>query len=181
MKLLKPSSLRMLKETAYYSGDNGTYASVMPSAEASAYIQTVCEKAKALGFDATGPLDQHVTVIHSKKGLTPEQQEECWLNGFTASRTFTATIKGFTHWGGHNDSGYVVLEVDCPELTKLNGWLRQTYDLPVSFDDYKAHITIAQDAYKVSADYADKLTKRLNGIARPKYLTFTGLRIEDLK
>jgi hypothetical protein len=181
MKVLASKGIRQLKATAYYTGTSGTYASAQPTAETSQYIQQCCEKASWMGFKATGPLDQHTTVIHSKKGLDWQQQHDLWMNGFNASRVFDATVKGFTHWAGHNDKGYVVMEIDCPELQLVNAWLRKTYDLPVSFDEYRPHVTIVEDAYVNSVAYAEQLIEELNKIPKPLSMAFTGLRVEDLK
>jgi hypothetical protein len=171
----------MQQVTAYYTGGNGTYCSVAPTAEAQAWITKICEHARLMGFDATGPLDQHVTVLHSKRGLTLSEQNELPLAGLNASRRFNVKPKEFIHWEGHDSEGYVVLELESPELTAVNAWLRSTFNMPVSFDDYRPHVTIATNAYSNSREYAQSLCDELNRLPRPENLVFTGLRVEDLK
>lgn len=177
-------TIKQLKVTAYYTGKEGTYSSVMPTSQSAVYLKACCDIARDMGFEgATSPFDMHVTVIHSKKGLTLAEQHAAWNSGiFGVNQQYDATPKHFTHWAGHDETGYLVLELDSPELSKVNKWLRDTFDMPVSFDEYKAHLTIVTDAYaKGGTDAVEKLIAELNKIPMPDTLTFQGLRIEDLK
>ncbi len=182
MRVLKPLSKTTNNQvTAYYTGGNGTYCSVCPTQETADWLRMVCEKARWMGFAATGPLDQHVTVVHSKKGLTLAEQTQTAAR-IPATQVFYATVSGFTHWKGHDNEGYVVLELDSPDLHAVNTWMRNTFDLPVSFDDYRAHVTIAKDAYSNSLEYAQQLCDELTKLPRIRQrLAFSGLRVEDLK
>lgn len=187
MRMIESKTVPMIKQlkvTAYYTGDSGTYASVMPTSQSSIYLKACCDIARDMGYEgATSPFDMHVTVIHSKKGLSLAEQHAAWSSGyFGVNQEFSTKPKHFTHWAGHDDTGYLVLELDAPELAKINGWLRSNFDLPVSFDEYKAHLTIVTDAYtKGGADAVEKLIAELNKIPMPDEIKFQGLRIEDLK
>jgi len=181
MKILASTGLKRLKVLSYYTGDSGTYMSVMPGAEAMKFIKQCGDVAEDKGLKANSPLNAHVTVVYSKSSLSHAEQVTLLDNGFNAKHLFEATVTGFTHWGGHDDSGYIVMELDCPELTKYNTWLRQTFDLPVSFDEYKAHITIAEDAYVNGIDTAQQVVDALNWLDFPTTVTLTGLKVEDLK
>lgn len=181
MKILASTGVKRLKVLSYYTGNSGTYMSVMPGADGMAFIQQCGEVAAAEGLTPNSPLNAHVTVVYSKSSLARDEQLSLLDNGFNAKHLFEATVKGFTHWGGHDNSGYIVMELDCPELTKYNTWLRETFDLPVSFDEYKAHITIAEDAYAKGEAPAQHIVDTLNWLEFPKTVTLTGLKIEDLK
>lgn len=178
------ATIKQLKVTAYYTGGEGTYASVMPTSQSAVYLKMCCDIARDMGFEgATSPFDMHVTVIHSKKGLMLAEQHVAWASGyFGVNQVFDAKPKHFTHWAGHDETGYLVLELDSPELAEVNSFLRNTFDLPVSFDEYKAHLTIVTDAYTKGGEAAvEKLIAALNQIPMPQQLLFQGLRIEDLK
>lgn len=183
MRVLKPVVTAKMPSaiTAQYKGDNGTYCSVVPRLITQAWIAALCERAQWMGFTATGPLDQHVTVVHSKKSLTVPQQNQIPMAGYSADAEFIAQPHKFTHWAGHDGDGFVVLELNSPKLSALNSWMRKTFDLPVSFDEYRAHVTIATDAYSNSVEYAQQLCEELEKIELIlPHLEFTGLRVEDL-
>lgn len=180
MKLLqnKPTA-----ETAYYTGGDGTYISAVPTHNTSTYFKACCDTARSLGFDeATGPLDMHVTIIHSKNGIDGDQQSILWESGRAApDRVLRATVVGFTHWAGHDGTGYVVMELHSDDLSELNYWLRNNFDLPVSFEDYRAHVTIVTNAYKKDGEAgAEQLIRVLNKLPAPQSLAFCGIRVEDL-
>lgn len=181
MKILASTGVKRLKVLSYYTGNSGTYMSVMPSAAGMFFIKQCGEVAAAEGLAPNSPLNAHVTVVYSKSSLAHHEQVSLLNNGFDSKHLFEATVKGFTHWGGHDNSGYIVMELDCPALTSYNTWLRETFDLPVSFDEYRAHITIAEDAYAKGEDVAQRIVDSLNWLDFPTTVTLTGLKIEDLK
>lgn len=179
MKILTPKHA----ELAFYSGKDGTYASVKPTDASAARLQAFCIVAKSMGFEkVTSPLDLHVTVMYSQVGLNHDYQLDLWSKYFSVEKVFSADVGDFTHWAGHDDEGYLVLELKSTALTELNGLLRDKYGLKSSFPDYKAHVTIATDAYvNGSPDKAEACCERLNSMRKPATLNFCGLRVEDLK
>lgn len=174
--------MKLLPVLSYYNGEDGTYCSVLPNRVTRDWLLSACAEAASCGCVVTAPGELHTTVIHSTRGLNLTEQHQAHdAHDLSASRDFAATAGKFIHWAGHDDTGYVVFEVDSPELTELNSWLRSTFDMPVSFDDYLAHVSIVTDAYAEGEASAAELVEKLNALPRPERLGFTGFRMENLK
>ena len=185
MKFLKNKQIKRLPVTAFYTGDNGTYCSVLPTTATTDFLRAMCTVLETAGFEPHTPLNFHVTVIHSKTGMALKEQQDAWA-ALQADAVFRAIPKHVTHWSGHNDTGYIVLELDAPELAEIHQFLKTTFDLETSFPDYRAHITLVEDAYKKGDDdnlAVQTIVNKLNQMlgTNPTPLTFTGIRMEDLK
>jgi hypothetical protein len=173
--------MKRLKVLSYYDGNAGTYCSVKPYGVSQQWLMDVCARAQYLGFLATTPLELHLTVIHSEKGLSLPQQHRAYNEqDLGVARTFESIPAQFVHWAGHDNTGYVVLELESPALSQLNSWFRTTFNMPVSFDEYRAHVSIVTDAYSSGIDPAQRLVDLLNSTPKPANLDFMGLRIENL-
>lgn len=179
--------MKTLPVTAYYSGENGTYSSIIPGIEATGWLQRVCSRAEWYGFTVNNPLDRHITVVHSENAIPYPLQAELWNNpwGIGSDATFTVVAREFLQWPGHDNSGYLVLAVDCPQLSEFNAWLVDRYGLTGSFPEYNPHVTIATDAYSTGESRAvmlcDQLQHEFLSAGNTVELQFTGLRLEDLK
>ena len=181
MKVLKPAVASM------YTG-KGTYMSVRPHFSAIPFLQSLSNIIASAGFTPLAPYSWHMTLIYSKEGqLSFDDQVRCMVEGhLVAERKFAVFVKGFTHWAGHNNEGYIVLEMESPELSVVNAWLQSTFNLPTTFPDYKPHISLVYEAYKNGVPAADALVKSLNaslesigGMRAPMVLT--GLTAEDIE
>ena len=177
MTLLRASLTSVL---SYYSGKSGTYCSVTPDIAFCEYLNKCSKVVDALGMKSTSALNHHVTLVHSKNTISKPSHHEIWSKGFHGSTTFKASHTGFTHWAGHDDTGYVVLTLSSPTLSDFNRQLVNEYGLAGSFPDYTPHITVATDVYG-KATYAEDLILALNEIPRPPNLTLSGMKFEDLK
>ena len=60
------------------------------------------------------------------------------------SPTCKAKVSGVTSWEGHDKDGYIVLELESVDLERRHKeWLKA--GASHSFDDYRAHITLAKN------------------------------------
>jgi hypothetical protein len=178
MKQLKPRNSVL----SFYTGTDGTYASVKPKDKSAARLQAYCLVATSMGhIGVISPLDLHTTVMYSKVGLNVDAQKTLWAEHYSVERVFAAKPKHFVHWAGHDDDGYIVLELESADLTELNTVLQKQFGLTSSFPDYRPHVTIVNKAYaKGGVELAQQTVDRLNGMRMPNTLLFTGLRVEDL-
>lgn len=132
----------------------GLYLSVVPNAEGQDLIRRWGE---TLGLAMTDfdVSELHVTVVYSK--VIPEGIERAPLDSV---RTYKAQAQGVEWWPGHDDEGYCVLRLRCPELVKLhNQWLG--YGCTRTFGHYLPHMTIKKDVGVMPADFHVKRA-RLN-------------------
>jgi hypothetical protein len=137
---------------------DGTYASVIPSAECKEKIYAFCA---SLGIENL--MDSkyyHCTVICSEKSCPEILNESFGL-------PIEATMKGFKVLG--EDSKVLVLELFCPEVKQLHDTFRKKYGAAHSFDSFIPHITIAKD-------FEGELP---NGIYED-IIEFTGIKVEEL-
>lgn len=181
MITLNNKNVKQLRVTSYYTGSLGSYISVMPDASTMDFMKQCCDIAKVSGFVPNSPLNSHVTVVHSKDSLTVEEQGLLLAHGFNPRHEYHAQVSEFTHWEGHNGKGYIVMGLNCAELEAYNSWLRETFNLKTSFDEFKPHITLVEDAYLNGKKRAQLLVDELNWLSFPKNIILTGLKIEDLK
>ena len=185
MKFLKNKPVLRLPVTAFYTGDNGTYVSVLPTTSTTDFIRGMCKELRGADFETHTPLNFHVTVMYSKTGMPLKEQQDVWAM-LQADQVFTARPKHVTHWSGADGKGFIVMELDAPELAEIHNFMKTTFDLETSFPDYRAHVTLVEDAYdKKDVDNmaVQNIVNKLNQMlgTDPQPLTFTGIRMEDLK
>ena len=149
--------------------EGGLYSSVKP-------IGTCIQKLKTL-FSLVSHIDpdidkMHCTVLYSrnKNGATGETESQ---------RVYSATIKEFTHWVGHDGKTYLVALLDSPMLQKaFRDWRELGYTS--DYNEYKPHITIKKGLSESEAqDAADILT--LDYFKRPFVITFGAQESEPLR
>lgn len=162
-----------------YSGDSGTYCSVVPDEATSKYLVSCCEIADSLGFESTSALNLHVTLSYSKNTVSRSDQHTLWAKGFHGSTIFGATTSGFTHWAGHDSEGYLVLKLTSPLLSQFNKHLVDEYGLAGTFLEFNPHVTIATGVYGKDM-YVQDLIQKLGELPTPNRLYFSGLRFENL-
>jgi 2'-5' RNA ligase len=92
---------------------------------------------------------------------------------------YPANVTGFEYWDGHDGSGYFVVNLSSPELTKRHKVWKAAGAVP-TFSDYNPHITLAQgDQAKQYKDLIPVLVAGL--VASPISLTLKGEAIDNLK
>lgn len=78
----------------------------------------------------------HVTLITSKQNI-PEAKQFV-----QPDRKFQGTLRKLKWWAGHDKAGYLVIEVDSPELQQRHRtWIH--LGGKHSFPEYNPHITLA--------------------------------------
>ncbi len=158
-------------DSSKYTGTQGVYAKAVPAMNSN--FKKLCH---ILENDSLNEIyeDPHVTLVYSKKRLERSLPKDIKLNT-------VAKCKHVTHWDGHDNAGYVVIELECTAFDKLNILFRNL-GAKHSFDEYKAHMTIMKDCgplTKKLQNYIDKV----NSVLSSKWyvLNFKDIYVEDLK
>lgn len=176
--------MKLLPVLSYYTGKSGTYISALPTAATVKLLEPLRELLIEEDFKNLHPvLNWHITVVHSKDNI--EDVDQLYgLFPMESDRTFPASVDYVTWWPGHNKKGYLVVKLKSPELSRLNKQLRDL-GLKVSFDDYEAHITLAEEVLKThDEDQMHAIVSKLNLYVMKNLiadqLEFTGIRLEDV-
>ena len=121
-----------------YTATNGVYVSMTPVSGARKVFNVVKESLAKVGIQPK-PIDYyHVTIVWSEKSPSKDIVKLLVQD----SRTCKARVKGVVSWEGHDKDGYVVLELDSDDLKRRHAeWLKA--GASHSFQDYRAHVTLA--------------------------------------
>lgn len=160
-------------EEAYYS-EAGLYAFVYPMRKS---LDTLLKFLSACGINqslmSNTPNMMHCTIMHSKNSIPVHK-----IPRIDRASAYDANLKQFTSWGGHNNSGYLVAELDSPGLTKLhNQW--KALGAEHSFPEFRPHVTILEGNLATP-----KLASKLNveyGKYKPISMKFHSHSFEDAK
>lgn len=110
----------------------GVYSSVQPDADTRTYLKRLLDCVASI--DPVKASSLHSTVLYSKN-----------LNGVTekpdlSTTSFTARIREFAVWVGHDGLHYLVMLLDSPELARAHqDWKDLGYT--EDFDSYSPHMT----------------------------------------
>jgi hypothetical protein len=152
---------------AQYTGNAGLYASVKLTTESRASLNELC-KAAQFG-DLTD--EAHCTVMYSSDKAIP-LGKACDYS----LPAYKATATKFTWWAGHDNAGYLTLQIGSDSLQDEHARLKK-FGCKHSFDDYKPHVTIQTPIAKISNGklrYGNMILKR-----QPLELVFDNQSIED--
>lgn len=164
-----------------YSGNNGFYSSVDPNPES---IQRLSEWFTRLYPHKLVPLNYeqdigiHCTIMYSHSALSCTPAFAHHLVSMVEGLPFVANVESFDYWKGHDDDGYFVAKLSCPELQRRHTMWKHVGAIP-TFQDYQAHITLATgDASTYWKSQLNALNKAL--AASPLTLVLTDEKINDL-
>lgn len=130
-------SFQMKKQE--YTATNGVYVAMIPISGARKVFNVVKEALQRAGIKPQPLDDYHVTVVWSEKSPDPSMVYMM----LQESRSCKAQVKAVVSWEGHDKDGYVVLELESADLKRRHEeWLKA--GASHSFDDYRAHITLAK-------------------------------------
>lgn len=111
------------------------------------------------------PLDRdlHSTIIYSEKPVSLELPE------VDKKTTFNARVIKANYWPGHDGDGFLILELDSPDLSRCHELFRRSGIIP-TFPTYQPHITLVhpvanKDTY---ADWIARFNAEL--VHRPMHL-----------
>lgn len=112
----------------------GTYSSLILSEKSADALYAYCS---SLGIsNLVEPTDYHCTLIYSKKECTDIAKEDFSL-------PCGAIPTGFRILG--EETKVLVLEIYCPNATRLHELFMEKYGATHDYDEYIPHITIASD------------------------------------
>jgi len=136
----------------------GTYSAIIPSRESQDKLYSYMA---SLGISGLEDSDEyHCTLIYSKNPCPEIQKADFGL-------PCEAIPKGFALFG--EDKDILVLEIYCPNATRLSDTFMDKYGATSDFPEYKAHITVAKE-------YTGELPDDV-----PDFnIEFTGMMIEEL-
>lgn len=154
---------------AKYKPNDGLYAKVHPTNNSLVRLLSFLRSCGLRRSILLHPNEIHCTIMHSK---SPPSQ----LPVLNREKVYDTRVKHFTAWDGHNDTGYLVAELDSPALHRLHNAWRARGCVP-SFDDYKPHITLIEGSL-ASLGLARKLNSRYKGDLQ---LQFHGHSFESLQ
>lgn len=134
--VLASVALRLQKQVTHpnpaATGATGTYIAVYPENEKFRDIMTSLLQ----GLQLDDKL--HCTIMYSENDPLSAHK----LALANPQERHAARASKLVWWPGSNGTGYLVLQLDSPDLVKLHRrWIRLA-DMKHSFDDYKPHITL---------------------------------------
>jgi hypothetical protein len=139
---------QLLEESKSFK--KGIYVEAIPDPTV---LEKIWKYFKQIGIPVMPINKAHVTVIYSKRG--PQKDFKI------KDRNLVAKPKAIRIFGrGTKDSPYaLVIELDSPDLQKLNKEYTKEYNLHSDFNDYRPHLTITYDIGRVMPGLK-KLTPR---------------------
>ena len=144
-------SLSFVPAKQEYTGTDGVYVALEPISGGRKIFNIVSDVLRKSKIKPEPAESYHVTVVWSDKA--PDHSMVNMM--LEDSKTYRAKIAGVTSWAGHDNDGYVVIELESSDLLQRHKeWLKA--GASHSFPDYRAHITIAKNLDLVSAQGAVK-------------------------
>lgn len=156
-----------------YTGEHGLYSAVEPTPESVEAITKLC---KLAGFEGLED-DLHCTLMYSPDATIPEDVALKY-----SQEDYIADVKGFNWWAGHDNDGYLVLELDSAELSAENNRFRAAGAKP-TFEEYRPHITLKNKFWFKNDSDRKYALKNGNMVIRknPLEVTLVNQKIEDIK
>jgi 2'-5' RNA ligase len=136
----------------------GTYSSLIPSTEVREQLIAFLTD---LGIDNVTPVrDMHCTLIYSRTDCSDIGSEDFTL-------PCSGIARGYQVFG--EDEKVLVLELYCPNATRLHELFKEKYGATHDYDSYIPHITVA-------SNFQGKIPAEL-----PDFdIEFTGFVVEEL-
>lgn len=159
-----------------FSCKNGLYAAVEPVYGTRALTELVGSTFDSLQDPYQLDLDDlHLTLMYSKQ--TPDAQRVKALISNPVHSVIGIPLR-FRYWDGHDKKGYIVLEMESPDLAARHEQYKEA-GCEHSFDDYTPHVTIRNN---LSADLGNKFCAIANSrLHRLPNIVFGGEQISDLR
>lgn len=129
-----------MRTIAHYTGTSGLYVRVQPLHGMKPFFNSVRDALEQEGIELCNPLDLHCTLMYSPDH-SPHTVDVCNVLNRPPFE-YTAWSINLDFWEGHDNKGYLVLKLLCPDLVDRHGEYRAIGARP-TFDDYTPHITIA--------------------------------------
>jgi 2'-5' RNA ligase len=147
----------------------------MPVKGFSQLMSALNEELQAEGVKTYEEADLHCTIMYSKEEAPHSIRVTKLLNA--GPFTFKAWSDKLSYWPGHDNAGYLVLQLNSRDLAIRH---EQYVDLGCqhSFPDYEAHITLADKIGDKPKCFA-KLNRMLSSLKFE--ITLTGEQVEDIK
>lgn len=120
--------------------------------------------------------DPHLTVIWSRIALNRNDI----LSVCPRGRRYGAFVTGVTYWSGHNNVGYVVLNIDSSDIQELHELLIKL-GAQHSFNSFEPHITVATGVGALNPEirnWMEVINERL--WHRPLPIQMSSLSFSDL-
>jgi len=167
-------SLISLSLNGTYTGTSGLYSPVYPTEKSAKAIRSLCNN-RTVGHLKLKE-GQHCTVMYCNTKAPPESKVLPF-----SKETYKAEAVKVEWWAGHDDKGYLVLQLESDDLQKEHARLVAA-GCEATFEDYKPHITLASP-YDLDSDDKKYQVKLINLSLRrtPLTLWFNNQGIEDIK
>jgi 2'-5' RNA ligase len=130
-------NLMSLKEYALHK--DGTYVALNLSYESMNLLDNFVEMNLGL-TERVNPSTYHITVIYSR---TPVPSAESYKH-MNTTLPVTAKATGYEIFPTKNDGKCLVMRIECPYATRLNGELTRI-GATSDYAEYKPHMTLAYD------------------------------------
>lgn len=152
-----------------YTGEVGCFVSVEPDVDSRMKLTDWINR---LGFelDALEEARLHCTVMHSRDSAP--------LSFSTDPSTYTARLKGFEFWEGHDNAGYLVATLQSAGLSERHSYW-QAVGADHRFGVYQPHVTLKRFVRATDALY--QRMRKLSDRERGEILSFYNEQIEDVK
>lgn len=156
-----------------YTGKSGLYSAVEPTKKSVADLTKLCTRAGIVELES----DLHCTIMYSPNKCLPESSATKW-----SKNQYKAVGKKFRWWVGHDNAGYLILELDSPELEKEHLRLKELGCVS-TFPNYVPHLTLRNNFYFKDEDEQKSRLRSANLILRrnPLDLVLTDQKVEDIK
>jgi hypothetical protein len=151
--------------------DEGLYSSVEPNDETKEKLNKFLSE-RVCGLKL--PTDSHVTVMYSTKSIDKNLAQEYSKN------EYHAFPKEFKYWDGHDNAGYLVLQLESDHLGQEHERLKGHGCKP-TFDQYLPHITIKTPIDKNDAIKKVKIGNNELDNLSPGKLILHNQKIEELR
>lgn len=119
--------------------------------------------------------DPHLTVIWSRIALGRSD-----VKSIAVAKRFDAHVNGVSYWGGHNNVGYVVLNIHSSDILELHELLVKL-GASHSFDSFEPHITVATNVGALNSEirnWIGVMNERLR--IKPLPIQLSSLSFSDL-
>jgi 2'-5' RNA ligase len=164
----------MIKILSYYSGETGFYSVAYPTQDSVRNLHDFLTG--EVGVDAErldAPSTWHVTIMTSPD-FAPKKRDIPVLD---RNAMFPASVKKFNYWGGHDNKGYIVAELESPALLKQHEFWKGL-GCKHTFDPFTPHVTLLTkgNAAPITAKLCNLMLRRRSA---PIHMEFGAHNFED--
>ena len=161
---------------SFFSGEHGCYVYCVP--EEFPIKEAVVKAFPELAVVADA--DLHCTIMCSPEG-TPDNDSA--FNLLDDTKEFIASAGKLTYWPGHDEAGYLVLQLVSSDLPNRHSQWKSLGCIP-TFPSYDPHVTLASK-FEVPENFEARIAEFNEYLANydvaAKKLIFSNEHIEDIK